>query len=59
MVPKDGSYLAQYFGKIFASPLALTLHIHFITLKIATFSVPEITPKLLLKLCTLCYFSKT
>ena len=29
MVPEDRSYQTQYFAKIFPSPLASTLHIHF------------------------------
>ena len=29
MVPVDRSYQTQYFAKIFPSPLASTLHIHF------------------------------
>ena len=29
MVPEDSSYQTQYFAKLFPSPLALTLQIHF------------------------------
>ena len=56
MVPVDKSYQTQYFPKIFPSPLASTLHIHFyfhlkessenalwivIALKSATFNAPK------------------
>ena len=56
MVPEDRSYQTEYFAKIFPSPLASVLHIHFyfhlnesskialwidIALKSATFSAPE------------------
>ena len=73
MVPEDRSYQTQYFAKIFPSPLASTLHIHFylhlkessenalwiaIALKSATFSAPESAPETALETTYFMLFLK-
>ena len=73
MVLEDRSYQKQYFAKIFPSPLASTLQIHFylhlkessenalciaITLKSETFSPPESAPKTALETTYFMLFLK-
>ena len=73
MFPEGRSYQTQYFAKIFPSPLALTLHVHFyrhlkksfenvlwivIAIKNATFSAPKIAPKNALKTTYFMLFLK-
>ena len=73
IVLEDRSYQTQYFAKIFPSPLASTLHIHFylhlkessenalwiaIGVKSETFSAPESAPKTVLKTTYFILFLK-
>ena len=71
MVPEDRSYQTQYFAKIFPSPLASTLHIHFylhlkessenalwIALKSATFNALESVPETALEATYFMLFLK-
>ena len=73
IVLEDRSYQTQYFAKIFPSPLASTLHIHFylhlkessenalwiaIVVKSETFSTPDIAPKTALETTYFILFLK-